>query len=90
VTPHPIRSTRSFHFTGPDHQAAREQARRHCRWAAARVTRPEHVGPVLIDLAGTAALVVIEQACTAGQTATAGSFDVEPAGALMEPGGYLA
>ncbi|MET8004263.1 hypothetical protein [Nonomuraea glycinis] len=55
-----------------------------------RVTRPERVGPVLIDLAGVAALVVIEQACTAGQPATAESFDVEPAGTLVKPGGYLA
>ncbi|MFI7455219.1 hypothetical protein ACIBQX_47650 [Nonomuraea sp. NPDC049714] len=55
-----------------------------------RVTRPERVGPVLADLAGAAALVLIEQTCTAGQPATAGSFDVESAGELVKPGGYLA
>ncbi len=177
MTPHPISSTRSFHFTGSDHQAAREQAQRHLPlsvWLAAadtetipaccvpvsgplarqlvsactrlgdtvihisatdhqvisaalsmgcratvtfsdsvqagvvwtrltrshpehdlqvadlRVTRPERVGLVLTDLAGAAALVVIEQTCTADQPATARSFDVEPAGTLVKPGGYLA
>ena len=181
MTPHPISSTRSFHFTGSDHQAIREQAQRHLPlsvWLAAadtemipacgagccvpvsgplarqlvsactrlgetvihisatdhqvisaalsmgcratvtffdsvqagvvwtrltrshpehdlqvadlRVTRPERVGPVLTDLTEAAALVVIEQACTAGQSAAAGSFDVESAGALVKPGGYLA
>lgn len=67
--------------------------------AELRVTRPEGTYPALTKLGGTAALVVVQQACARSEAATQPAdlparrgdlLNVALAAALLKPGGHLA